>query len=302
MLQRRQAPREHGLRERADQVTTPGRDRGGPLLIRQATGPVAFIERVQASVEAVAKHDGAPADGVGDGGVFALRVSGHVHAPPERQRPSVERLGQRGLAGADDPGQHHVGCGDDPARVEHPRVVDETPARVEVLADEHAIGAEPSFGDERVRARQRRRRVLMPRQMEPARRAQPRSPRLARLRQVDGGAALGTILLGLRLRSGDRGPSLLGVQPGLGLAALLAELPPLLRRCHQNGGVQPRAILGHSTSPRACLTAVILAGSNHDPSRFGAGRSARLGAPGDEYDTSSSGALCTGEGSTCSAS
>ena len=95
VLQRRQAAREHGLRERADQVTPPGRDGRGPLLVRQAAGPVAFVERVQASVEAVAEDDGASADGVGDGGVFALRVAGHVHAPPERQRPRVERLGQR---------------------------------------------------------------------------------------------------------------------------------------------------------------------------------------------------------------
>jgi hypothetical protein len=179
VLQRRQPAREHRLGECADQVTPPRRDRGGPLLIRQAAGPVTFVEWVQASVEAVAKDDGASADGVGDGGVLALRVARHVHAPPERQRPRVERLGQRRLAGADDPGQHHVGRGDDAARVKHPRVVDERAARVEVLADEHAIGTETAFGDKRVRARQRRRRVLMPRQMEPTRRAQLRSARLA---------------------------------------------------------------------------------------------------------------------------
>ena len=76
VLQRRQPAREHGLRERADQVATPGCDGRGPLLIRQATGPVAFIERVQASVEAVPEHDRASADGVGDRSVLALRSPG----------------------------------------------------------------------------------------------------------------------------------------------------------------------------------------------------------------------------------
>ena len=91
-------------------------------------------------------------------------------------------------------------------------------------------------------------------------------------------------------------------EPGFCAAALLAELPPFLRRCHQNGGVQPLAILGHSPSPRACFTAAIFAGSNHDPSDFEAGRSVRFGAPGDEYDTSNSGPSRIGDGPVCSAS
>jgi len=45
---------------------------------------VAFIERIQASVESVTEDDGTSTDGVGDGGVFALRVAGHVYAPSER--------------------------------------------------------------------------------------------------------------------------------------------------------------------------------------------------------------------------
>ena len=126
-------------------------------------------------------------------------------------------------------------------------------------------------------------------QAEPARCPQPRGTWLAGLREVDRGAPLGPLLLGLDPGCGECGLALLGVEPGLCAAALLAELPSFLRRCHQNGGVQPLAILGHSPSPRARFTAAIFAGSNHDPSHFEAGRSVRFGAPGDEYDTSNSG-------------
>ena len=142
----------------------------------------------------------------------------------------------------------------------------------------------------------------MPGQMEPARCPQPRGTRLAGLRQVDRGAPLSPLLLGLRLRGSERGRALFGVEPGFCATALLAELPPFLRRRHQNGGVQPFPILGHSPNPRACFTAVIFAGSNHDPSRFGAGRSVRFGAPGDEYDTSNSGQSRIGDGPVCSTS
>ncbi len=129
----------------------------------------------------------------------------------------------------------------------------------------------------------------MPGQMEPAWRPQPRGTWVAGLREVDRGAPLGPLLLSLRLRGSERGLALLGMQSGLCPAALLAEPSPFLRRRHQNSGVQPLPILDHSPSPRACFTAAIFAGSNHDPSDFEAGRSVRFGAPGDEYDTSNSG-------------
>lgn len=122
----------------------------------------------------------------------------------------------------------------------------------------------------------------MARQMEPTWRPQPRGTCLTGFLEVDRGAPLSPLLLGLDLRGSERILPLLGMQAGFCPTALLAELPPFLRRCHQNGGVQPFPILGHSPSPRACFTAAIFAGSNHDPSDFGAGRSVRFGAPGDE--------------------
>lgn len=58
--------------------------------------------------------------------------------------------------------------------------------RIQVLAHEYPIRTQPALGDERVCARQRGRRVLMPGLMpgqpEPARRPQPGSTQLARPR------------------------------------------------------------------------------------------------------------------------
>ena len=88
------------------------------------------------------------------GGVLALRIAGHVNTAAEGERAGVERLRQRGLTGADYAGEHDVWSGDQSALVEHPRVVDEGAARVEVLPDEDAGRAESGLGEKRVAARQ----------------------------------------------------------------------------------------------------------------------------------------------------
>ena len=61
------------------------------------------------------------------------------------------------------------------------------------MPDEYAVGAEAAFGEERVRARERRGRVLMPRQPKPPRRPERRNSGLARGGQVGGVATLGTL-------------------------------------------------------------------------------------------------------------
>ena len=61
VLQRRQGPGQHGLRQRSDQVSAAGGDRGGPLGIGHATGPVALIEGIEPTRQAVAQGDGAAA-------------------------------------------------------------------------------------------------------------------------------------------------------------------------------------------------------------------------------------------------
>ena len=87
----------------------------------------------------MAEHDCPPSDGFSNRSVFTLGISRHVDAPTERNGAGVEALGQRRLPGADDAREDEVGGGDDSACVEHPRVVHERAARVEILADEHPI-------------------------------------------------------------------------------------------------------------------------------------------------------------------
>ena len=213
VLERGQGAVEDGLGEGADQLTAAGRELCGPFGIRCGCGAVAFVERVEPVPQAVAEDDRLPTDGFGDRGVLALRIPGHVHPPPEGQRPGVERLRERRLARPDDPGEHDVRRGDHPALVQHPRVVDERPAGVQVLPDEHPGRAEAGFGEERVVPGERRGRVLVFGQLEPAghpklgrtglaargeigRRArlcplgQPSSALLARLRLPGGGLDL----------------------------------------------------------------------------------------------------------------
>lgn len=203
----------------------------------RSDSPVAFVEGVEACVQAVAENDCLPANSVGDGGVLALRIAGHVDAASEWQRAGVERLRQGGFARAHDPGEDEVGGGDDPAGVEHPGVVDEGAAGVEVLADEDAVSAEAAFGDERVRPRQRRRRVLMAWEAEPARGAQRGRPGLTGSRQVSGGFAFGAFRVGLRSRRSLIGAVLLGSQCCGSPAALFAQSVTLGGRSHQDGCV-----------------------------------------------------------------
>jgi len=151
---------EHSLGEGAHQLAPAGGHLGGPLGIVQPARPVALVEWVQPADHAVAERDGLAADRLGDGGVLTLGVAGDVDASAERDGAGVEALGQRGLAGADDPGEDDIGCGDRPAVVEHPGVVDERAAGLEVLADEDAVAAEPAFGEKRVGASQGGRGVL----------------------------------------------------------------------------------------------------------------------------------------------
>src|SRR5690625_4601930 len=121
-----------------------------------------------------------------------------------------------------------IGSGDDPAGIEGPRVVDERPTGVEVLADEHPVGAEAAFGEKRIRPGQRRRRVLVPWEPEPARGAQCRGLGLSRGRKVSRCASFGALRLGLRSCRGLIGVVLLGLELRGRLAALLAQSAALL--------------------------------------------------------------------------
>ena len=95
VLQRRQAPREHGL------ARAPIRSRRRAATVEAHCSSERPLGRWPSSsgfrrvLRPWPRTMAASADGVGDGGVFALRVAGHVHAPPERQRPRVEGLRQR---------------------------------------------------------------------------------------------------------------------------------------------------------------------------------------------------------------
>lgn len=53
VLQRRQRPLQHGLRECADQIPPAGGDGGGPFVLGDPGRAVALIERVQAGAEPV---------------------------------------------------------------------------------------------------------------------------------------------------------------------------------------------------------------------------------------------------------
>ena len=248
VFQRGEGPAEDGFGEGSEEVAAPGGDGGRPRLITQSCGPVALVQGVESGGEAVAEDDGPPSHGLGDGGVLAFGVAGNVDAPSERQRPRVEAFGEGGFAGADDAGDDEVGRGDDALLVQLPRVVHERAARVEVGADEHAVRAQSSFGEERVLARQHGRGVLMAGQAETARAAQHRGPGLAGLGQVAGGVAFGPLRLTTFPRGVLFGAALLGLQVRGGLAALLAQFALLVCGRDEDGGVQ--LLLAHSPSPR----------------------------------------------------
>ena len=115
---------------------------------------MALVQRVEPVGHPVAERDRLATHCFRNGGVLALGVTGHIHPATERDRPSVETLGEAGLARTDDAGEDEVRRSDEPPGVEDPRVVDEGTARVQVLADEDALAAQTAFGKEGIRAGQ----------------------------------------------------------------------------------------------------------------------------------------------------
>ena len=253
MLERGEAAFEHGLGQRSDEVAATGCDLAGPLRVVVAGGAVSLVERVEPVGHAVAQGDGAAADRFGDGGVLALGVAGDVDAAAERDRAGVEALGEAGLAGADDAGEHEVRCGDEAAGVEDPRVVDERASGVEVLADEDAFAAEAAFGEERVRAGEGGRGVLMPREPEPAGCAERCRARLSSPGKGDGRALLGGERVGLSLRLGTPRLAVLR-HPGSGGRLAQLPVPPTLAPRGDEYRRMESAVLppGHSDNPRSC--------------------------------------------------
>ncbi len=270
VLQWGEAAVEDGLGECSDQVTSSGGDLALPLGIAEARGSMPLVERVQSRGHPVPEHDRPPAHRFGDRRVLALRIAGDVHPATERDGSRVEALGERGLAGADDPREHDVRRGDDALRVEHPGVVDERSPAVEILADEHASRAEPALGEERICPCQRRACVLVARKPETARRAECCGPRLAGRWQV----GRRPTCLAFRLPCRPR-PLLLGLAVGgLDLARRSPSRLPrgaaLARRVEQDRGVQELAVAGaHSDSPRRELTGGASNGSRENGSNSG---------------------------------
>ncbi|MPN25806.1 hypothetical protein SDC9_173222 [bioreactor metagenome] len=94
VLQRRQWPGEHGFGQCPDEVAAAGCDGGGPLRIVHSCGPVSLIQGVEPGRQPVTEDDRSAADGLGDGGVFTFRVSGHIDTAPEWERAGIETLGE----------------------------------------------------------------------------------------------------------------------------------------------------------------------------------------------------------------
>src|SRR5699024_9824365 len=124
-----------------------------------------------------------------------------------------------------------------------PGVVDERATRVEVLANEHPIGAEAAFGDERIRPGQRRGGVLVAWEPEAARRPQRGRARLACGGQDRRGLAFGALGVSFGSRCGLLRPALLGLEFRGGSAALLAEPASLSCRSDEHGSMQPLGLL-----------------------------------------------------------
>ncbi len=148
----------------------------------------------------MAEHDRLPTDRLRDGGVLPLRITRHIHPPAETDRAGIQRFGECRLAGANDPGQHDVGGGDDPSLVEDPGVIHERSAGVEVLTDEHSLTAQPTLREERVCPGKGGGRVLMGGEPEPPPRPQRCLARLPAARQERRRCPLGP--LHVRLRAG----------------------------------------------------------------------------------------------------
>src|SRR5690625_5672542 len=128
----------------------------------------------------------------------------------------------------------------------------------------------------------------MPRHPDPARLPQRRRPRRTRTREILLRAPFSLVLFGLRFRLRHLALPAFGLELRGGVAALLAQAAAFGRGCDEDGAVQDLAFAGHRPSPRSCLTAATPGYSNHDPARPCA-FPARAGAPGEEYEVSSSG-------------
>src|SRR5699024_5367575 len=212
--------------------------------------------------------------------VLTFRVSGDVDPPPERQRLRVEALGQRGLAGADDAGQHQVRGSDQAPGIEHPRVINERATAIEVLAHEHPIAPELTLSEERVGTGEGGGGVLMARQPQTPRRAQGRRARLTSTRQITSRAPLGSLRLRLRSRLRCPLPAGLGSDRGGGLAALLAQTTPLTVGPDQDRGVQTLLFPVHSPHPRRGSTGPVERPNSPAPVTPCEGRESPLRLPG----------------------
>jgi hypothetical protein len=131
----RQRPIEHRARDRLQQA----------LAQLAAADP---RERVQARGSAGLQPQYDAAHGLDQRAVLALGVDVLKDASEDALAERV-RLRQRALAPTQLPDHDHVGVGEQPGRVEHPRVVDER-AAVLVAADVDAARAQAGLGHGRV--------------------------------------------------------------------------------------------------------------------------------------------------------
>src|SRR5690625_3844591 len=222
---------------------------------------MAFIKRVQPIPQPVAQNDGLPADHFRNRRVLTLRVPRDVNASTKRNRPGVQALGEGGFTGADNACKHHIRCGDQAPLVQHPRVIHETATRVEILTHKHAIRAEPTFGKERIRTRQRSGGVLVSQETEPARCGKCRRAVFTRGREIAGIATFNTFSVCARFGFGSSCPAFFGVESSGGIAAGFAVLAAFPFWAEEHGRVQAFiSVAVHSPSPRARTTALIRAG------------------------------------------
>src|SRR5699024_9725537 len=91
--------------------------------------------------------------------MFTLRVPRDVDASTERDRPRVEAFRERRLTRADDACEHHIRCGDQAPLVEHPWVVHEAAARVEILTYKDAARTDATLRNDRARTPHRMRAI-----------------------------------------------------------------------------------------------------------------------------------------------
>src|SRR5699024_11754720 len=170
--------------------------------------------------------------------MLTVRVSGYVDVATERDRAGVEAFREGGFTGADDACEHDVRCGDQAPLVEHPWVIHEAAARVEILTHKHAVRAESTFGEEWVRTRQRSGGVLVAWEAEPARCGQCRRAGFTGGRAVAGVATFSTFSICARFGFGSPCLAFFGVECSGGIAAGLAVLAALRSRAEEHGSEQ----------------------------------------------------------------